>query len=55
MRGERSRGLSVPTSDGTQEMEIHRAIERRIGAIDFAAIARRAIDDGIARVQGRIL
>jgi hypothetical protein len=38
----------------TPESEIHRAIERRIAAIDFEALARQAIADGIERARGRV-
>jgi len=38
----------------TPESEIHRAIERRIAAFDFAGLARRAIADGIERARGRV-
>jgi len=38
----------------TPEEEIHKAITRRIAAIDFEALARRAIEDGIDRARGRV-
>jgi hypothetical protein len=38
----------------TPEGEIHRAIERRIAAFDFEALARRAVADGIDRARGRV-
>jgi hypothetical protein len=37
----------------TPEAELHRAIERRIAAFDFEAVANRAIAAGIDRARGR--
>jgi hypothetical protein len=36
------------------ESEVHRAIERRIAAFDFEAVAKRAIAEGIERATGRV-
>jgi hypothetical protein len=47
--------VAVPPVVGfTPEEEIHKAITRRIAAIDFEAVARRAIQDGIDRARGRV-
>jgi hypothetical protein len=43
-----------PVVSFTPEEEIHKAITRRIVAIDFEALARRAIDEGIERARGRV-
>jgi hypothetical protein len=53
-------GLDVPDPVAhplvgfTPESEIHRAIERRIAAFDFEAVARRTIAEGIERARGRV-
>jgi hypothetical protein len=47
-------GLALPAIAFTPESEIHRAIERRIAAFDFEAVARRTIADGIERARGRV-
>ena len=38
----------------TPEEEIHKAITRRIAAIDFEALAQRAVQEGIDRARGRV-
>jgi hypothetical protein len=38
----------------TPEEEIHKAITRRIAAVDFEALARRAVQDGLDRARGRV-
>src|SRR5947209_5125594 len=43
--------LAVPF---TPEAELRRAIERRIAAFDFEALARRAIAEGIDRARGQV-
>jgi hypothetical protein len=44
----------APVVAFTPEEEIHKAITRRIAAIDFEALARRAVQDGIDRARGRV-
>lgn len=43
-----------PVIGFTAEEELHRAIERRIAAIDFEGLARRSIQDGIDLARGRV-
>jgi hypothetical protein len=49
-----ARTEAAPTIVFTPEEEIHKTIARRIAAIDFEALARRAIDEGIERARGRV-
>jgi hypothetical protein len=45
---------AAPNVVFTPESEIQRAIERRIAAFDFVAVAQRAITAGIDRARGRV-
>jgi hypothetical protein len=45
---------AAPVVPFTPEAEIQRAIERRIAAFDFEAVANHGIAAGIDRVRGRV-
>ena len=48
-------GIEVPPPIAfTPESELHKAIDRRISALDFEGLARRVIADGIERARGRV-
>jgi hypothetical protein len=47
-------GVTSPVIPFTPEAELQRAIERRIAAFDFEAVAQAAIADGIGRARGRV-
>jgi hypothetical protein len=52
--GARALGLPEPATPFTPLEELARALERRLAALDPAKLVRRAVEDGWARLQGRV-
>jgi hypothetical protein len=46
--------LPTPVVAFTPLEEIERAVERRIHAIDFPGLARKALQEGLDRARGRV-